>query len=158
MDRKRLLLIIGIIFFCILIISLIFLLLQNATKRNPANTITPTATPIPTFTQEEVIQANETQGEAGLNPTEAKQFIDMRQQNDNAYNLRKARLPFIDKLPYKTNNFKIQIMASQDTVTITTYGNSTNENRIFRQQALDWLTQNRADFNNFRIIYNPSTL
>lgn len=150
MDRKRLLIITLII---LILGSVVVLMLRGISRQGTDHT---SPTPFPTFTPEEVEQANETKGEAGFTPEEAKNFIDIRNQGEDVYRERKTRLPFIEQLPYETNNYKVQVMATSDTVTITTYGSTPEENLSYRQLAIDWLRSNGANFDLFTIVYSPA--
>lgn len=95
---------------------------------------------------------DQTSGEEGGSPQEIQQMQNLFRQAEESYNQRKAEFPFIVYLPYQTNNFKVEITSS-DEIVITTYGQSASQTQAYRQQALNWLTQNGGNVSQLKIQY-----
>lgn len=96
-------------------------------------------------------------GESGnMTPDEAEQVIELREQAESAYQQRLRRLPFLAFLPYQTGRFLVNIAATTDAVTITTYGATRAEHLRYRDEAASWLRANGANMQTLPIRYEPA--
>lgn len=98
------------------------------------------------------------QGESGISDEELEEMIRLRGEADRQYQERKQRLPFITSLPYQTSRFKVEIAATSDTVTITTFGTHRDYHTAYRQEALEWIRSKGGNPDTISIRYNPATL
>ncbi|MBI4097150.1 MAG: hypothetical protein HY428_01925 [Candidatus Levybacteria bacterium] len=140
--------------FLILIPILLFAITITLRQKPPQR---PSPTPFPTFSPGQKKQAEETKGEAGFTPEDARQFIEARKRSDDAYTERRKRLPFIVFLPYQTSHFKVEIMSTSDTVTVTTFASTQQNHLRYQEEAKNWLTANGANFQFFTLRYIPES-
>lgn len=150
MSRKYYL--IAIIVLAVLTIIFIVILIMNFLYRPEESTQSDeprspriTATPFPTFTQE---------GEANFSEEANQELLRQRRETINAFQERKNKIPFLTKLPYSNNHFSVEIMATSDTIIITTFGGKLYE-PAYREEALRWIRQNGGNPEALTIIYKP---
>lgn len=145
----KFLFVIGIVLIAIIIFFIFSLLTsqeisdENITP-NPQTSLTPE--------EQQIRDSFIPVGEEGMTSDNSTEYIQMREDANQAFAERKERLPFLMQLPFDGGTFKIEITPYSDTVYISTIPPESNK-QLYRQQAVAWLEANGANFNNFEIEY-----
>jgi hypothetical protein len=98
-------------------------------------------------------KTGEQEGESSFTKADAEQFMDTKKATDQAYQDRKKKYPFITSMPYVTQNYRIDISALSDTVTITTFATHPSIHEYYQNEARKWLENKGADVKSLTIRY-----
>lgn len=91
-------------------------------------------------------------GEETFTEADKQNFRQMREIAERAHKERLEKIPFLNKLPYSSSEFTIEI-ATDDTILVTTHEQVPSQTAEFRQKAVDWLVTNGGNLGDLEIEY-----
>lgn len=143
----------GICFLLLLAVISIIIILNRPSALSQEALISPTPVSQTAQSKSPRVTPVTVVGESGFTPEEARNYLQVRKEADQAFADRKRRMPFITKLPYITSRYKIEISAESDTITITTVGPASFQ-KAYQEEARNWLRLNGGNPETLQIRYD----